>query len=304
METPTVFQGAASRYTVTKSQSMRQLSKAQDQTYIGEFIDANTNEKVEYAINIDGHGMDNCIEKLRKTDLVPFLQTEYPVEEIQKHLIKEKAVPHYVSSGAVISIALVYPTRIVLLNCGDSQTILFEDGKMIYMNVPHDLDRDGELEKVKSQGTFYDTTHSNNIKILGSDKIVPIVSRYVRYSTGNMLAPTRALGHNGIVLCEAERFEYSMEPGKNYRVVTGSDGVFDMVVKDDDDDYNILLMKTAEEIVQIFSDRWLQVWNVMEPTDPTTLSGSTQQFTANQCDDVSACVIDIVPNVGNQLVPP
>lgn len=296
METNTVFQGAVSGHTVSKSQSMKQLSKGQDQTYIGEFIDLNTNEKVDYAINIDGHGMDQCIEKLRKTDLVPFLQMEYPVEEIQKYLIKEKAVPPYVSSGAVISIALVYPTRIVLLNCGDSQTILFEDGKKIYMNQPHDLDREGELEKVKNHGTFYDTTHSNNIKVLGSDKIIPIVSKYVRYRTGNLLAPTRSIGHNGIVLCEAERFEYSMDSGKNYRIVIGSDGVFDMIVMDEVDDVNILLTKTAEEIVQKLTDRWLQLWNVMDTTDTTKFSGSTIQFTPNQCDDVSACVIDIIHN--------
>lgn len=296
METPTVFNGAARTHTVSKSQSVNQLSKGQDQTYIGEFIDLNTNEKVDYAITIDGHGMDHCINKLRKTDFVPFLQMEYPVEEIQKHLIKERVVPPYVSSGVVISIALVYPTRIVLLNCGDCQTVLFEDEKMIYVNEPHDLDREGELEKVKGHGTFFDTTHSNNIKVLGSDKIIPIVSKYVRYSTGNLLAPTRALGHNGIVLCEAERFEYSMEPGKKYRIVTGSDGVFDMIVMDDADDLSLLLTKTAEEIVEKLAERWQQVWNVMDTTDTTKFSGSTIQFTGNQCDDVSACVVDIVPN--------
>lgn len=295
METRAVFQGM-STHIVSKSQAMNQLSKGQDQTYIGEFIDPTTGDIVNFAINIDGHGLDPCIEKLRKTDLVPFLQMKYPIEEIQKYLTKEKTVAPYVSSGAVISIALVYPTRIVLLNCGDSQTVLFEDGKIIYMNEPHDLDREGELEKVKNHGTFYDITKCNNIKVVGSDKLLPIVSKYVRYTNGNLLAPTRALGHNGTVCSEAEKFEYVIEPGKKYRIVTGSDGLYDMVFLENRDDMNTLLTKTAEEIVKFFADRWLQVWNVMDVNDPARFTGQQISLDKMNRDDVSSCVIDIVPN--------
>jgi subtilisin family serine protease len=35
---------------------MNQLSKGQDQTFIGEFMDPNTGERVHFAIDVDGHG--------------------------------------------------------------------------------------------------------------------------------------------------------------------------------------------------------------------------------------------------------
>jgi serine/threonine protein phosphatase PrpC len=281
-------------HTVEMSESMNQLSKGQDQTYIGNFIDEKTNETVHYAIELDGHGTHDCIKKLRTMDFVPFLQMETPIEEIAKYLIKQKTVSAYTSSGACISIALIYTDRIVLLNCGDTQSALFIDDNLAYINEPHDLDRKGELEMAKEHGTFYDITQSSSIMVVSPNQIKAKSAKYIRYSTGNLLAPTRAIGHNGIISSKADRVEFKIEGGKNYRIVLASDGIFDMVIMNNPEDMSIFTKSpTAGSIVQYYSDRWLQEWNIVEEKDSILVAGGTFRFLKNECDDVSACVIDI-----------
>lgn len=282
---------------ISMSQAMNQLSKGQDQTYTGEFIDIKTGEKVYYAIELDGHGSDHCINKLRTMDFVPFLQMDNPVEEIAKCLIREKTVPHYMSSGACISIALIYTktNNIVLLNCGDCQTALFMDDELLYINEPHDLDRMGELEHVKKHGTFWDITQSSGFRIISPNQLQARASKYVRYSTGNMLAPTRSLGHNGIVNSDAERAVFPMEAGKKYRIVLASDGVFDVAIIKHPEDIKIFTeLNDAATLVNYYSNRWLQEWGRMETMNSSLVTGGTFRFTKGDCDDVSAVVIDIV----------
>lgn len=297
MEDPPVslFQSVRQcRHTVELSDSMNQLSKGQDQTYIGDFINEKTNEKVHYAIEIDGHGTDDCIKKLRTMDFVPFLQMENPIEEIAKYLIKQKTVSTYTSSGACISIAIIYTDRIVLLNCGDTQSALFIDGNLAYINEPHDLNREGELEMAKQHGTFYDISQCSSIAVVSPNQIKAKPAKYIRYSTGNLLAPTRAIGHNGIITSKADRVEFNIEDGKNYRIVLASDGIYDMVIMNNPEDLSIFTKSsTAGSIVQYYSNRWLQEWNVVEEKDSVLVECGTFRFSKSECDDVSACVIDI-----------
>lgn len=280
---------------VKMSHSMNQLSKGQDQTYTGDFIDEETNEKVHYAINFDGHGSDVCINKLRTMDLVPFLKMENPIEEIAEYLIRQKTVIHYTSSGACVAIALVYTNRIVLFNCGDTQVVLFMNDKLVYISEPHDLEREGELELVKKSGKFFDITQTSTISVVAPTKIKAKTSKYVRYVTGNMLAPTRAIGHNGIIISKADRVEFKIEDGKKYRVVLASDGVFDVAIMDNQEDIEVFAKSDdADTIVQYYSNRWLQEWSRMEQKGEDFVEVSTFRFSKAECDDVSACVVDIL----------
>jgi serine/threonine protein phosphatase PrpC len=283
-----------SNHHVTLSKAIQQMYKGQDENYIGEFIDPDTQQRVYYAINIDGHGHDHCIQKLRQTDLVPFLMKPKPIESIAQFLEDSRAIPFFISSGAVVSLALIYPDRIVLHNCGDSQSIVYANDKRIYINIPHDAEREDEAERVKTNTDYIGLEASRNIKLLSPTQMTPRPSTYVVYRGGRKLAPTRAIGHTNMLFHDAEVHEIALDPQTTYRVVLCSDGAFDMALIDNEADHNILTTGDATDIVGFYVTRWLQEWQYMEnetDTEPKYIF----QYEAKDCDDVSACVIDIVP---------
>ena len=284
-------------HAVTLDKAVTQLSKGQDENYTGEFIHPDTNQLVRYAINIDGHGSNHCIQKIRETDLVPFLSKLDPISALSDYVYDSGVVPRNTCSGAVITMALIYPDRIVLYNCGDSQYIVYENDEQTYVSVPHDLECDSEKERIKTNPEYYGTDSSGKkIKLFDTNKMSPQGSKYVMYKNHMMLVPTRAIGHNNIVFHDSEIHEITLEPTKKYRILLASDGVFDMTILDNPDDANILKTGSAEDIVKFYTDRWLQEWSYYE-NDTDEAPFQKFSYRRSDCDDVSACVIEIVPAI-------
>lgn len=296
----------ASTHIVTTTSAMRQMVKGQDQNYTGEFIDPKTQQRVHYAINIDGHGTDHCIAALRKVDLVPFLMRPKPIEALSHYLYASNSVPSYICSGAVVTLALVYPDRIVIHNCGDSMSVVYEDGVRIYTNDPHTLDREDEAERVKSNPHYMGIEASSyKFKVISPNEMVPQISKYVIYRGGRLLAPTRAIGHTNKTCHESEVHEIKIVPNKTYRIVLASDGVSDVALPDCLEDHIVLTTYSANYIVHFYVSRWLQEWNHLENgTDQGQGTGQDQsqshtkfKYKDKDCDDVSACVMDLTPRL-------
>lgn len=288
-----IFAESESNYNVTMSKAADQLCKGQDENYTGEFIHPDTKQLVRYAINIDGHGTDHCILKIREMDLVPFLTKPDPISAISDHIYDSRIVPRDTCSGVVIVIALIYPDRIVFYNCGDSQYIVYENDEQTFVSVPHDLDSESETERVKTNPEYYGVDNTGRkIRLLDANRMCPQGSKYVMYKNNLMLAPTRAVGHNNVLFHDSEIHEITLDPSKKYRLVLASDGVFDMAILDKAEDAHVLKTGSAEDIVQFYSDRWLQEWSYYEKeTDEVPFQKF--KYKRSECDDVSACVVEI-----------
>lgn len=287
------------------SMAENQLCKGQDQVHQFEYFDKLTSEKVNVFVNFDGHGSDHFIRAVRNAivdgNLNKLLSEDRPIEAISSYFYEMKVVPDKISSGVVITLAKIFfegknPIKIQFHNCGDAQSVFYIDGVLKYINLPHDLENPSEVEKIKTNPNFLYQKKDSGIKILTSTTITAAFPKICVYKDGwneKNLAPTRAIGHNKICIDEAEVHEEFLEHGKKYRIVLGTDGIFDMALLNNPCDHTILTTGTAQDIVQFYSDRWLQPWFHMQTADSTESCGIIQ-YTANQADDVSSIVIDIM----------
>jgi len=88
------------------------------------------------------------------------------------------------------------------------------------------------------------------------------------------------------------------------QIVIASDGVFDVMNHEVEEDYNVLCnSQTADEVVDFAVARWKQDWHIVhyntcEYIDP---SKKTIKITGGY-DDVSACVYHIEPTIGEPVV--
>jgi serine/threonine protein phosphatase PrpC len=282
-------------FSVSMSKAENQMSKGQDENFVGLAIHPETKEHVHWMFNFDGHGSNHCIRKIRATNPVQFLFEPDPIAALSDYLFEEKAIPENISSGAVVVLAMIYQTRIEIYTCGDSQAIVYKDGEMVYLSVPHDSEREDEKVRVVTNPNVsrIDTT-ATSMKLLTPSIGTMRPSSYVVYKDGNMLAPTRAIGHNNKVFHDSELHIIDMESTSEYRVVLGSDGVFDLLFLENEDDRQVLAQGNADDVVNFYTKRWLQEWSYYK-NDTDVEPTQVFKYRREDCDDLSACVAKILP---------
>jgi serine/threonine protein phosphatase PrpC len=290
---------------IISSSAFNQLCKGQDQLHSHEYIDTETNERVNVFVDFDGHGTNHFIEAIRNSikdgNLNILLMENKPIEAISSYFYEKKVVPYGISSGAVLSIVKIFfinnlPAKAQFHNCGDAQSLLYVNGILKYINIPHDYENPQEIEKIHAHPNFIRIIQDRGIKIISPSRMIATTPKCIVYRDGireKFLAPTRAIGHNKVCCDESEIHEEILDPYKKYRIVIGSDGIFDMALINDISDHNILTTQNAENIVKFYSDRWLQEWFHVKSIDDSEPAGSFR-FTPNEADDVSCYVIDII----------
>jgi hypothetical protein len=137
-------------------------------------------------------------------------------------------------------------------------------------------------------------TDSRNIKVISDTQIQTIPSKYIHFMNGSQLALTQALGH-----CERTGYNPTVttipiEPGQTYNVVIGSDGLWDMMMRDNAEDMNRLANMSGEEITRVGVDRWLQQWEMSHYETPDIVS-FRGKYSRSDCDDVCAIAVNIQP---------
>jgi serine/threonine protein phosphatase PrpC len=276
--------------------SMNQLCKGQDYTYVDEITDVN-GEDYTVCIVFDGHGDNRVIEFIRgipNKKMNKLVSTANPVESLSKYINGNLLYNKNLSSGSTMCLAKIYPNRIECINCGDSQIAVFKNGSLEYMNQEHNFKNEKERERLKDKASF---TPSNNIKIVNPNTLVNVYSEYAVWDTEEdevKLACTQSLGHNGITGFEPEVNVIPIIPGDNYKIIIGSDGLWDMIILEDEDELRDLYKKNIQDIMTQTTNRWLQEWNMQDllNNDTNVFKG---RFTTKQCDDIAIIVADIVP---------
>ena len=82
-----------------------------------------------------------------------------------------------------------------------------------------------------------------------------------------------------------------IEPGSTYKVLIGSDGVWDMVIKEDYKDILRFASMTADEALAFVKGRWLQEWTISTYDEPH--KEQKMKYESHYCDDISFVMVDI-----------
>jgi serine/threonine protein phosphatase PrpC len=283
----------ASTHDVNMSHAVEQMTlREQDYVCQGTSTDPITEEKFQWTMLNDGHGSNDCINFIRsitqerKDGLISCAR---PIEALAEYIDHTAGIPSWQSSGATCVIAKCFPTRVECISAGDSQFLIFKNGELIYTSKEHNCQNEAERQRLSKKG--YSFTTSSSIKLLSETILVPVESGYVEFPDGRQLACTQALGHNSKTGYLPETYEFPLTAGDTYRVVMGSDGLYDMTMLDNAQDVQDLLTKTSQEICDKTVRRWLQEWEAHLPNkEPQKF-----KYARHDCDDVSVAVIDIVP---------
>jgi len=278
---------------IIMSQAVQQMTfKGQDYICQGTGTNPITEEKFQWTMLNDGHGDDICINFIRSITQErkdALIGSASPIHALAEYIDHTAGIPKWQSSGATCVIVKCYKDRVECISSGDSQFIVFKNGELIYVSKEHNCQNEAERQRITEMG--YSFIQSSNIKLLSETILVPVDSGYVGFPDGTQLACTQALGHNSKTGYLPETYEFPLAPNETYRVVLGSDGLYDMTMMDNAQDIQDLLTKTSQEICNKTVSRWLQEWEAHMPDkEPQKL-----KYQRHQCDDVSVAVVDIAP---------
>lgn len=283
----------ASTHDVNMSHAVEQMTfNGRDYVCQGTSADPITGEKFQWTMLNDGHGSNTCINFIRSITQERkdgLISCAHPIEALAEYIDCGAGIPSWQSSGATCVIVKCFKDRVDCISAGDSQFLVFKNSELIYTSKEHNCQNETERQRMTEKGYSFIT--SSNIKIISETILVPVESGYVEFIDGSRLACTQALGHNSKTGYFPETYTFPLNPGDTYRVVMGSDGLYDMTMIDNAQDVHDLLTKTSKEICDKTVRRWLQEWEAHLPnTAPKKF-----KYTRHECDDVSVAVIDIVP---------
>lgn len=283
-----------STHVVSLSEFMQGMDKFQDHTYIGDGKDETTGEAFKYAMVTDGHGSDICTNMLLSTPLdkiVEMLGKEDPVGAVAKYI--NDRIPQFCQfgTGATMCLVKVYKDRIVCINSGDSQAYLYCDGALVFKTKEHTAANEDEVARLKAMNPDIDFTPSMAFEVVSENRLVQCASKYAHWPDGQRLACTQALGHGGRTGYAPDKTTIQIDTGRSYHVIVGSDGIWDMMIKDSVADAERLCGLDAADVVRFARDRWLQEWEMVTLANPNSVYLSS--FKPRECDDMSAAVVRI-----------
>jgi serine/threonine protein phosphatase PrpC len=280
------------------SSKINQLSKGQDHIYIDDTYDL-SGEKCSICIVFDGHGDDKVIDfisSIPKDQMNKLLIDPKPVETLANYINENVVYNKNSSSGSTMCMVKVYSNRIECINCGDSQVAIYKNGSLHFISKEHNYKNKKERNRLTSSDNI-NFVESGNIKMINTNTLISVYSEYIEWDLPNRymkLACTQALGHNNMTGYDPDYTTIPLTLEDNYKVIIGSDGLWDMVMVDNEQDMNRLYKLDAEKIVERTTFRWLQDWNMQD------LLNHNQEiiqckFTQKQCDDIAVVVVDIIP---------
>jgi serine/threonine protein phosphatase PrpC len=282
-----------STHDISMSSAVEQMTeKGQDYVCQGTGRNPRTGEQFEWIMLNDGHGENTCINFIRsipqetKDELIGNASA---IHALADYIDRNALIPKWESSGATCVIVKCYKDRVECISAGDSQFIVFKNGELIYVSKEHNCQNEDERQRLTEKG--YSFIASQNIKIVSETILTSTESGYACFPNGSRLACTQALGHNSNTGYDPETYSFPLSAGDTYRVVLGSDGIYDMTMLDSPQDIQDLLTKTSQELCDKTVSRWLQEWESQIPNK----TPEKFKYTRHLCDDVSVATVDCVP---------
>jgi serine/threonine protein phosphatase PrpC len=242
------------------------LCKNQDHTVTGKGI-LNNGEEFDYAVLMDGHGIDFFINNMRQQDWQTIMCADDPwnalyiiLETI--HIVDISTIKYrkydYVfkknTSGSTLLMMRAFVDRIETLSVGDSQIVIFKNGEYEYGSLPHNMRNPLEVERIAKHSEYSHTTKDRPIpSIRNATSLQTIPSEYHHFKDSTMLAMTQAIGHNNITGYDPEKNIVFFKEDDNIDVIMGSDGLWEMILLEQT--ANTLHSLTEVEIADIAQDK-------------------------------------------------
>lgn len=281
-------------HTVVIEERVQQMDKFQDQTYSGEGIDIKLGKVFKYAMVTDGHGGDACIDVLRgipKSEMAEIIGQEDPVKALAEHV--HSKIHNVPRSGATMCLAKIFDDHIDCINCGDSQLAVFKDAALVYLSKEHNWENAEERTRLLAMNNRIIFKGSTGIKVISPSKMIGAYCEYAVWPDGQQLACTQALGNQMKTGYAPDCVSIPIEPGSTYKVLIGSDGFWDMIIKEDSEDILRLSLMNADDALAFVKWRWLQEWTVSTFDEPD--KEQKMMYKSPQCDDISLVMVYIRP---------
>ena len=288
-----IFNQMKPTHAIELDTKINQLSKGQDFILTDKTIDSETGEVFNWAAVFDGHGSNDCIDFIRNippSTMNEFIATNKPIQLLYEYINNNLTCLN--SSGSTMCLVKFYRERMECYNCGDSQVVVYRNGNINFISKEHNYLNKNEINRLANHVTFIP---SMNIKMTNKDTLVSVYSEYIEWNEDlTRLACTQCLGHNGITGCAPDKMIIPITANDNYKVIIGSDGLWDMTMMDNKREMTELYYMDAEDIMKQTTERWLQPWKMIDllRNDSTVHRCSYQP---RQCDDISIVVVDIIP---------
>jgi serine/threonine protein phosphatase PrpC len=260
----------------------KQLDKHQDLGVHGKY------DKGYYIGSFDGHGTDDCINILRRLD--------YSVIANDPVKIIDYTSSWLYNSGSTMNFTTIQVEDEIIVtnyNAGDSECLIYVNGKVVFESVSHTLNKPGERERLRPL--------LRDVKpITGAWAPIPLSDRRMtvhrsdisNFKTGEAVVPTMALGHNNMTGFEPDIVTMRFKLTDHVRIISGSDGFWGMIVKTFDEDK--LKTFTLEQLVNFTEKRWRQEW---EYAADINKPDSIEMTHFPGYDDITVCIWESQPKI-------
>jgi serine/threonine protein phosphatase PrpC len=210
-----------------------------------------------------------------------------------------EALGETIGDGATLSIARLTDRELQLTWLGDSSMRLFADGRDCWRTADHTVRSDDEVEAARRLGCRVSEDHWD-LKVLTPTRatLVPMLQLHLGPKAdggAERVNVTRALGHRrkgGRTLrSDPSAHVVHLDPGRDYRLVMGTDGLWDVMCAEDDA-WIARPGTTAELLCEKARERWAQEWVYRHPASTSTGASSPRdtRTTMPQGDDVAVVV--------------
>jgi serine/threonine protein phosphatase PrpC len=272
------------RFNIEITTAVEENYKGQDQPFHG----ITPSGKIYFGI-WDGHGSNSVIQELRsivkRGKLDEIMDTESPVITITDHLLSTNICRTYESSGTTMNFCIFDGNTLSCSNCGDSRTFVFRNGECIFISEDHNSKNEKERERLQGKVKY---SPSQSLRMISESELTCTPAEYIQFQNGNLLAISQAIGHNNITGIDPTTISIAVESTDKIVALCVSDGVVDMLWKDDNDevkpsDLKMLYSFSADDLKNKILSRWLQPW------DMTNLNGEYAKgisYDKSDCDDI------------------
>ena len=264
---------------------------------------ANGNNSHDSLLNILAKNLENLSEE---TDPIAIIKSSF----IEMDKLLSKVYTGVIGSTATL--AIEFQEYLYIAFVGDGDAIVFEDQKMILRTQSHNI-QDNSEESERITNANVGTTLTNGFEVISSTDAKIKEGYYYNFLNRfvvDSLAMTRAFGHGSVkidlntgkyredcpLIAEPTVHKIALDPSKKIQVVMGSDGLWDVINKQELETEIKDLIKLANnsqrdisEVISKFAeDRWKQTWTINH--DQTTFEYTMTH--PEQWDDIVVCYLE------------
>lgn len=249
------------------------LGSNQDHTITG------STELFDYLIIMDGHGLGNCIEQAKLFDwnkIVSNSSAKQILSAINRELLLR--CKSLAGDGSTISIVKIYKDKLHVLWLGDSQVHILVDDiyyKTTNHNTKNEIECNRESNIIELHNTF---------NVINKDMCQQVPSKYFVLSNGDVLAMSRALGHDFATFQRFDELEIPLNIDSTIKILAATDGLYDMLYEEEP--LRIYSNYNAKNFTNLAKQRWMQIWKLYDKDSEELTPVSFQ----NDMDDIGVIV--------------